>query len=64
MSGTTRFPQSMKKLREKFPKGLLIQIRLIGDDGGITEFEGVDGSVFDHLIKVMRSDARFLGERS
>ncbi len=59
MTATTkRFPQSMKKLREKFPKGLLIQVRFIGDDGEILEFEGRDGPVFDHLVRVMRSDSR------
>jgi len=65
MSGLNkRFPQSMKKLREKFPKGLLIQVRFIGDDGGIIEFEGRDGAVFEDLVAVMRSDSRLQDERS
>jgi len=44
----------MKRLREKFPEGLLIQVRFVADDGGIVEFEGLDGTVFEKVIKAVR----------
>ena len=50
------FPQSIKKLREKNPKGLLVQIRMVTDTGVISEFEGVDCETFDTVVRLTREN--------
>lgn len=51
-----RFPQSMKRLREKYPKGLLIQARFVTEAGVVIEFEGVDGDgIVERLLASTRT---------
>lgn len=49
------FPQSMKVLREKFPKTLLVQLRIITESGTVAEYEGADDPVVDELLKTLRT---------
>ena len=57
-----RFPQSIKALREKFPRGIIIQARAVLDSGDIVEFQGAldgPGGQFDRLLAALRnSEAR------
>lgn len=48
-----RFPGSMKKLREKFPQGLLVQARLLTDTGVVVEWEGLVEGGFTSLMQVV-----------
>lgn len=50
-----RFPKSIKSLRQKFPKGLLIQVRFVTGEDTVLEFEGVDG---DSLVDKLLASAR------
>lgn len=55
----TKFPGSLKALREKFPRGTLVQLRVLTEAGAIVEFCGVleprDGP-FDRLVETLRGD--------
>ena len=44
MSGHVRFPRAVKVLRQKYPRGTLVQVRFVTDAGDIVEFEGLLGA--------------------
>jgi hypothetical protein len=49
------FPQSMKVLREKFPKTLLVQLRIISPNGTVIEYEGADDPrLLSELLQSLR----------
>ena len=52
---TSSFPQSMKVLREKFPKTLLVQLRIISPNGTVIEYEGADDPrLLSELLQSLR----------
>lgn len=43
MSARSRFPRAVKTLRQKFPRGTIVQVRFVTDAGDVVEFEGLLG---------------------